>query len=181
MDVRSDDLSAWRRELLEALRKDAGGPDSAGTAAAPASERVEVLAFRLGAEKYAVDLREVVEILMPRALAPVPRAGDVVKGVASVRGAVLAVLDLARRLGFEPAQPTKTARILVLRDGDEQLGFWVDEVHGVVRFVEDQMEVSGFAAAVDPRFVRGIGYDRSGALVAVLSAEQLCEFSVEEG
>ena len=181
MDVCAADLSAWRRELLLGLREDAGEPESDAAAATAFSGRVEVLAFRLGAEKYAVELRDVLEILMPRNLAPVPRAGDVVKGVASVRGAVLAVLDLARRLGFEPAQPTKTARILVLRDGDEQLGFWVDEVHGVVRFVEDQMEVSGFAAAVDPRFVRGIGYDRSGALVAVLSAEQLCEFSVEEG
>jgi purine-binding chemotaxis protein CheW len=173
-------LNNWRRELQETLREDVGELEPASATAAASSGRIEVLAFRLGSERYAVDIREVVEIIMPRAIAPIPRATGFVKGMASHRGSVLPVSDLAGRLGLEPSQRSKASRILVLRDQEDQVGFWVDEVHGVLRFAEEEVEVSGFAGTVDPRFVRGIAYDSRREPVAVLLAERLSDFDMEE-
>ncbi|HSH69561.1 MAG TPA: chemotaxis protein CheW, partial [Deferrisomatales bacterium] len=79
-----------------------------------------------------------------------------------------------------PGEPSRASRIVVLRDGEGCVGFRVDRVLGVVRFTDREVQASDYAAAVDPRFLRGIGYDRRERLVAVLRAEQLCDFDLEE-
>jgi hypothetical protein len=60
------------------------------------------------------------------------------------------------------------------------MGFWVGGVRGVIRFAPDEVEATGFASAVDPRVLKGMGYDRGGDLVAVLVGERLCDFSLED-
>jgi purine-binding chemotaxis protein CheW len=175
-------VEEWQAELLAALRRDVGEPEAPGEEAPPSEpERLEVLAFHLAGETYAVDIREVAEIVLPRDPTPLPRGPSFVLGVVTLRGTIVPVLDLALRLNLPPSRPSRASRIVVLRDGEERLGCWVDEVAGVVRFTEDEMEATGFASAVDPEFLRGIGYDRNGTLVAVLLGERLCDFQLEGG
>jgi purine-binding chemotaxis protein CheW len=170
------DLTAWRASLLAILSDDAGSREGAAEKAPPAVPRVEVLAFDLRRETYGIDIGDVAEILLPRSVTPLPRAPAFVKGVVSLRGTVLPVVDLARRLGMPPGEQTRSSRILVLRDGEERMGFWVDRVSGVIRFREGDVGTTDFASAVDSHFLKGIGYDRRGTLVAVLRPEALCEF-----
>jgi purine-binding chemotaxis protein CheW len=174
------DLAAWQSRLIEALRGDLGEEPGESAAEETASGRTEVLAFELAGELYGVDIRELAEILLPRATTPLPRTPAFVDGVLTLRGTVLPVIDLAHRLGLPRSDPTRAARIVVLRDGEEFVGFRVDQVRGVVRFNDREVESSDYATAVDPRFLRGIGYDRQDRLVAVLDARQLCEFTLEE-
>lgn len=173
------DVEAWRAALLETLRQDAGSRPAAVRGTFVPAARFDVLAFQLRSETFGVSIDEVREILLPKALTPLPRAPGFVKGVLSLRGTVLPVVDLAARLGLPPAPPTRSCRILVLRDGEEHMGFWVDRVTGVVRFSKGDVGTTEFASAVDPRFLGGIGYDRRGTLVAVLRADTLCEFNGE--
>ncbi|GAB4260214.1 MAG: chemotaxis protein CheW [Deferrisomatales bacterium] len=173
-------LERWRRALLEALREDVGRGPEPGERPAPPPALREVLTFDLSGETYGLDLGDVGEILLPRPLTPLPRTPGFVLGVASLRGTVLPVLDLAQRLGLPPSgEPTRRSRILVVRDGEERLGFRVDRVRGVARFSDGELEACGVAASVDPHFLKGIGYDGTGTLVALLDAESLCEFELE--
>ena len=173
------DLPVWRDCLMETLREDAGTREGSQAKAPVAASRLEVLAFGVGGETYGVNIVDVAEILLPKPVTPLPRAPEFVHGVVSLRGTVLPVINLARRLALPSAEQTRACRILVLRDGDERMGFWVDRVLGVVRFSQGDVETTDFALAVDPRFLKGIGYDRRGLLVALLRPEALCEFSVE--
>lgn len=173
------DLASWRDRLLDTLQDDAGNPGGPRAAIPAAAARVELLAFGLGTETYGIDIGEVAEILLPRPVTPLPRAPAFVQGLVSLRGTVLPVLDLARRLGLPGAEPTRTSRIVVLKDGDEHMGFWVDRVTGVIRFSPGEIEPTGLGLPVDARYLKGIGYDRKGGLVAVLRPEALCDFSVD--
>ncbi|MHB8763865.1 MAG: chemotaxis protein CheW [Deferrisomatales bacterium] len=170
-------LDQWRHDLVAALRADADEPEA--SPAAPAAGRLELLALELGTETYGVGIRDVAEILLPRAVTPVPRAPAFVLGVMSLRGSVLPVVDLGARLGLAPTADGRGSRVVVLRDGAERLGFRVDRVRGVIRFGGGEVQATEFGAAVDPVFLRGVGYDRGGTLVAVLSAPALCEFDLE--
>ncbi len=171
---------AWRRELLDVLRADAAVPGKAvGTRPKEGSDRIEALAFRLGAETYGVEIHALTEIVLPKPVTPLPRAPAFIRGVASLRGAVLPVVDLARRLGLPPRDDGSVSRILVLRDGDERMGFWTGPVVGVVRFTPAELENAAFASAIDPKFLRGLGYNRAGTLIALLNAERLCDFDLE--
>lgn len=176
--IPASELASWRAELLETLRDDAGSRPAKARAATSPANRFDVLAFGLGSETYAVSIDDVTEILLPKPITPLPRAPSFVRGVLSLRGMVLPVIDLAQRLGVPQGEPTRASRILVLRDGEENMGFWVDAVTGVVRFSQGDVGTTDFASSVDPRFLAGIGYDRRGTLVAVLRPDALSDFTV---
>ena len=117
----------------------------------------ELLAFRLGAEAYALPLASVREIGRLRPLTEVPRAPQDVLGVVSVRGRVTTVLDLRRRLRLPAGAPTRHARVLMVDGGAEVLGLLVDEVLQVYRLREEEIEVGAGRPGEPGDAVFGIG------------------------
>lgn len=103
--------------------------------------RTEYLAFRLGEDVYAGPVSLIREILKPPPLTPVPRAPFAVMGIVSVRGQLVTVLDLRRRLRLPEAGPTRRARVLLVNPtGAETLGLYVDEVLQVYRLADSEIE-----------------------------------------
>ncbi len=172
------DADAWRAKLLEVLGQDVADGPGERSQGPEAGGRTEVLAVEAAGETYGLEIGTVAEILLMRPLTPVPRTPPFVLGIASLRGAVLPVLDLALRLGLPPGPGARSNRIVVVRDRDEGVGFRVDRVRGVVGVTPETERSGDYVQSVDPRFLQGIGYDRDGALVALLSAEALCDFEV---
>jgi purine-binding chemotaxis protein CheW len=122
-----------------AVQDQPAAPQQTGEAAgAPAEEserELEMLAFLLGDEEYVLPVDLVREVLTPREITPVPHTPDHLLGVCSVRGAVLPVMDLARRLGFGAAARDEKSRIIVTGpDPEDRIGLLVDRVRSVVRF-----------------------------------------------
>lgn len=117
-------------------------------------QELEMLAFLLGAEEYVLPVDRVREVLTPREITPVPHTPDHILGVCSLRGTVLPVIDLNRRLRLAAAARDEKSRIIVIGlEQDEQVGLLVDRVRGVVRFP---------AAAVQPvpeTTAEGVGAD----------------------
>jgi len=128
----------------------------------------EFLVFSLAGELYGVELTRIREILSPPPLTPVPRAPQDVLGVCSVRGLLVTVIDLRRRLKLEQPETTRRARILLTRmDGGEVLGLYVDEVHQVVRFPHTEIEVAANVLGGDvSEHVLGIA--RPGDILIIL-------------
>src|ERR1700761_3385092 len=77
----------------------------------------EFLMFALAGELYGVELTRIKEILSPPPITVVPRAPREVIGVCSVRGLLVSVLDLRRKLRLEERPMARRARILA--GGDE--------------------------------------------------------------
>jgi len=103
--------------------------------------RIEYLAFRLGDDVYAGPVSLIREILKPPPLTPVPRAPFAVMGIVSVRGQLVTVMDLRRRLRLQESPPTRRARVLLVNPtGAETLGLYVDEVLQVYRLAENEIE-----------------------------------------
>lgn len=105
-------------------------PAAVPLAAAPAGPALTLLAFRLGEGEYAVpvaDVREVVRRLDTRGLPGLP--ADAV-GVASHRGAVTQVRDLARRLGVDAGAERRA--VLVVDAARGPVGWLVDRIAGLV-------------------------------------------------
>ena len=73
----------------------------------------ELIAFRIGAQEFCVDIMAVREIRGYTPATALPQAPSFVRGVINLRGAVLAIVDLAARLGFPPAEPTARHVIMV--------------------------------------------------------------------
>lgn len=131
----------------------------------------EYLAFGLAGDVYAAPVALVREILKPPPLTPVPRAPYAVMGIISVRGQLVTVLDLRRRMRLAEPPHSRKARVLLATGADgETLGLYVDEVFQVYRLSETDIEhaasalggdVAGYIAGI-ARPSRGAGLTRQG-------------------
>lgn len=120
---------------------------------------LEFLAFSLAGELYAVPLTRIREILSPPPITEVPRSPSSVIGVCSVRGLLVTVVDLRRRISVEERPLTRRARILLTQtESGETLGLLVDEVRQVIRLSESEIELASAVLGGDvSEYVVGIG------------------------
>jgi purine-binding chemotaxis protein CheW len=145
-------------------------------------ERRGVLTFVAGGEIYGVEILSIREIIKLREITEVPRAPRFLLGVVTVRGLVLPVIDLRLRLRLDAPPLERTARILVVMHKGERFGLLVDEVRGVVRFADAQIEPPPASLAPsEAPFLTGIGrYPDEGEerMVILLSLEAVLGFDV---
>ena len=90
------------------------------------------LAFDVRGSRFAVDLAEVVEVLRMVAPTPLPGLPPDVLGVVDYRGAVVPLLDPARRLGLTPGAQGLDSKIVVCSSPAGLLGVVVDELRGLL-------------------------------------------------
>jgi purine-binding chemotaxis protein CheW len=115
---------------------------------AAASNRLEgsgdeeqVVVFRLGTEEFGVPIDSVQEIVrVPEALTHVPKAPAAVEGVINLRGSVLPVVDLRRRLGLPTVPRNDGQRIVVFLIRGVRTGFIVDAVAEVLKVPRHAIE-----------------------------------------
>lgn len=136
-------------------------PDSGPPAAeAPSSEdpaaEIEMLAFLLSNEEYVVAVGQVNEVLKMWSLTPVPNAPEHILGVSSLRGTMLTIIDLGKRLGLGPAAMNEKSRVVVVTVNDEKVGFIVDRVTGVVKLSPDLVRAVPETVEHGVEFLRGI-------------------------
>jgi len=104
---------------------------------APAEVLRQLLCVRIDGAPYAVPVENVREIVRVRPITPIPRTSSEVRGVISLRGEIIQVIDLRLRLRLAPAASTKANRIVVVHtDGGGVAGVLVDEVREVLRVSE---------------------------------------------
>ncbi len=132
-------------------------PRSASIAPAKAETTLEVLAFALADEQFAMRLGTVREILLVPDITEVPRAPRDVLGVVSVRGRITTVIDLRRRMRLAEPDLTRHARILLIEHRTEIIGLLVDRVIQVFRLRQDEIEHASSAAPDSSDYVIGIG------------------------
>ncbi|HWP35272.1 MAG TPA: chemotaxis protein CheW [Thermodesulfobacteriota bacterium] len=116
--------------------------------ASPVQE-LQLVCFRMGGEEFALSIMRIREIVRPQRIARVPRAPAFVEGVINLRGTILPVVDLRRRLGIPHDPDERRARFLVVGLEQSLVVFVVDEVKEVIRAPRD-------AVLPAPALVRGV-------------------------
>jgi purine-binding chemotaxis protein CheW len=146
--------------------------------AGEAGRRTEYLAFGLAGETYAVRIAQLAEILRPPPITEVPRAPSTVLGVISVRGKLVTVLDLRRRLRLVEAPIDRRSRILLVdTSAGEQLGLLVDEVQQVWRLAIEEIEQASVLGGDQAVHIAGIGRPAGveGTMLILLDLRPLVE------
>ena len=136
----------------------------------------QLLTFVLDGAPYALPVERVREIVRMRSITPVPRVPADVCGVISLRGEIVQVVDLRRRLGLEPAPATRASRIVVVHGEDGSIaGLLVDAVREVLSVGEDSMrQASGEAVVVEALCVR------DGEFVSLVDLDRVLAVAVDE-
>ncbi len=95
--------------------------------------RLELLMFRLrGRQRFGINVFKVKEVVHCPPLTEVPGANPVIRGVASLRGANIPVMDLAHAIGGPMMGDPKEYYVIVTEYNRRQLGFLVGSVDRIV-------------------------------------------------
>ena len=100
----------------------------------------QLVVFDLASENYGVDISSVREIMRMQNITRVPGALSYVEGVINLRGKVLPVLDLRKRLSLTVAAQTKDSRVVVVDIAAGEVGVIVDAVSEVLRIPDSSVE-----------------------------------------
>ena len=123
------------------------------TEAAPV--KMLFLLFKLGRDRYVLDIARVLEILPLLDLKKVPRAAPEVAGVFNYRGAPVPVIDVSRALLGSPARRVLSTRLVLVRQpdgngGERPLGLILEGATGTLRRDPGDFSDSGVSAGGAP-------------------------------
>lgn len=118
----------------------------------------QYLAFHLGDEEYALDIKRISEIIKVREFTDIPRSPAFILGIISLRGVVVPVFDLRQRLNLGAAEFSAASRIVVCQLEDVTCGLLVDSINQVVNLADDSLEPPpGVLSGLDRDMIAGVG------------------------
>ncbi len=125
------------------------------TATLPREEHLVI--FTLDNEHYGVEISEVWEINTMLDITRIPQAPDFIEGVINLRGQIVPVMDLRKRLGLPARAYGRDTRIMVIQTMGNRLGLIVDSVREVVKVPQDVIEPpSQLTTLIADTYLRGI-------------------------
>lgn len=111
-------------------------------------DQIQLVAFRVGPQEFALEILQVERILRYERPAPLPRSPDFLEGVITYDGLPVPAVDLRKRLEL-PAPIDEQTRLMVLALEDQRVAVIVDEVREVLR-------VDSTTIVAPPPIVRGL-------------------------
>lgn len=134
---------------------------------------LQIVTFRVGNEDYGLHIMRVQEIIRVIEAVKVPKAPAYVEGVINLRGKIIPIIDLRKRMMKEITCYSDASRIIVVDTGGRLAGLVVDAVIDVIMLNSDDVEPC--PSIDDSRrsdYIMGVG--RQGdRLITVLSLESL--------
>lgn len=117
----------------------------------------ELIAFRVGAQEFCINIMAVREIRGWTTATVLPQSPRYIRGVINLRGAVLPIVDLAVRLGLPSTEPTARNVIIVVQFRHKQVGLLVDAVSDILNMTDKNIQTTpDVASDVVKTFVRGL-------------------------
>jgi purine-binding chemotaxis protein CheW len=120
---------------------------------------IQLVGFKIGKEIFGVDILMVQEIIRSAPITYVPNSPEFVEGVINLRGSIIPVIDLRKRLNLHGASYAKERDwILILDIGGRVTGFIVDSVTEVIKVQENSIDPPPdiLVAGLHSQYIRGV-------------------------
>jgi len=134
-------------------------------------DETQLVVFKLDKEEYALSILQVQEIKRVTDITRVPNAPDYIKGVLNLRGSIVPVIDLKKRLNLQNQDKQKytdDTRIIFVRVDEITVGIIVDAVSEVAAIEQKTIESTGdvLGTSESNSFLSGVG--KSGERLLIL-------------
>lgn len=122
---------------------------------------VQLIIFKLGDEEYALNIDQIKEVVLTPGIARIPQTPEYIKGVANIRGNVIAIVDLEKKfnLGAADVDVEKGNYTLVVESHSFKIGILVKEVPNTLTVAEKDIDNSSTVlqySNLDQDCIRGI-------------------------
>ena len=120
---------------------------------------LKLVGFRLGLEEYAVDILKIKEIKLLMEITRVPKAPSFVEGVINLRGDIVPIIDLRKKLRLPTSDLGEDTRIIIVEIESKMCGVIVDGVSEVIEIEENKIlpPPSIVKGSIDSAYLKGVG------------------------
>jgi purine-binding chemotaxis protein CheW len=139
----------------------------------------QYIIFNLGEEEYAVPITIVEEIVKISNLIKIPQAKTHFAGIMDIRGKIVQMIDLAKRLAIKTRSESTQDRAIVLQIHGKSVGIVVDKVSHVVYLPPSQIDPPPPSVkGISSRYILGVGKKDNRFVILIdiekiLSSEEL--------
>ena len=124
--------------------------------------RKQYIVVKIGNEQYGSDIGYVNNIVRMQKITRVPKAQFYFNGVINLRGEIVPVMSIRKKMGLPEDTFTNSSRIIILKiEQQGSLGIIVDEVREVVLLGNDEIDQNVHAAKNEKNtknsFISGVG------------------------
>ena len=119
---------------------------------------MQLVGFSIDNEQFGVDILMVQEIIRAAPITPVPNSPDFVEGVINLRGNIIPVIELRKRLNLYKEGAEQDTWILILDIDGKVTGFIVESVSKVLKILESSIEPPPdlVVAGLESQYIHGV-------------------------
>lgn len=139
-------------------------------------EILQLVGFIIGKDRFALDILMVQEIIKTPSITNLPNSPVFIEGVINLRGNIIPVIELRKRLNLPDSKDKKTAdsRIVIVNVDNRVTGFIVDSVSEILKVQSSTIEPAPdiVTAGMDSQYIEGV-CDIHGELVTLLDFSRI--------
>lgn len=135
-------------------------------------QELQLVVFRLAKEEYGLPITKVQEINRLLPITKLPQTPSFVEGIVDLRGRILPVIDLRKRLNLYAGEHADDSRIIVVDIKGKTTGVIVDAVAEVVTITAAQIEPPPPSFVIEAQYINGVG-KLGGRLLILLNIDRV--------
>ena len=133
----------------------------------------QLVVFCIGKEFYGISIESVHEIIKVPDITAMPDAPGFFEGVINLRGKIIPVIDLRKRLRLRKAEKNRSSRILITENQGRLVGLLVDSVSEVLKLNPESIEEPPqMISAIGIEYITGVA-KVAGRLVTLMDIEKV--------
>jgi purine-binding chemotaxis protein CheW len=137
-------------------------------------EEWQILVFTLASEELGLDISCVREVLRPQKTYPLPKTPHFIEGVIQLRGYIIALVNLKKRLIATPVEEKPNKRIIVCRINKSIVGLTVDSLREIITLSKEDILPTPEAVSMQMEAGVILGIARVGErIIPILDVEHI--------
>ena len=143
-------------------------------------EEKQYIVFSLNEESFGIDISDVNSIIMMPKITSVPMTEDYISCIINLRGRIVPILSMHKRMKRGEDVITKDSRVIILNlEDDKLLGIIVDDVKEVMNISSEEIEEPNEYLKKDDSFISGVG-KKDDDLISIFEVNSITDPSALE-
>ena len=139
------------------------------------SDTVELASFYVGEALCGMDILKVQEINKLIEMTRVPQAPEYVLGILNLRGEIITIVDLGKKLGLKSTEMSHKTRNIIVNSNGEHIGLMVEQISDVIQAEWEKVEAPpANIGGVQGRYFIGV-FKTEDRLIGILDVEKVLE------
>ena len=137
------------------------------------NKTVELATFYLGEALCGMDILKVQEVNKSMEMTKVPHVPEYIMGILNLRGQIVTVIDLGKKLALPPTEVSDDTRNIIVNSKTEYIGLLVDRIGDVVEVDWDKVEPPpANIEGVQAKYFEGV-FKAENSLIGILNIEEV--------